>query len=135
VNGHPRHRMRQSSRIAPDIAGRAIVVHGDSTQMRDHAYEERVIEALVLAREAAPRIAMDVAGWDRLGLSEALVTLSDAMGAKPRIDTWPARAGSVRDMRAGPSRATYLIEYRLMLDRATGMAHEHEWVSGTRSVI
>ncbi len=111
------------------LEDRDIVVYGDGRQTRDFTYVDDIVEGLMLAQAAAAGAIMNIGGGNRVSLREAIATLGDVMGVKPRLLLRPVEAGDVRDTWADVSRATASIGYRPTTKLAAGLKQEYAWMA------
>jgi len=112
------------------LEDRDIVVYGDGRQTRDFTYVDDIVDGLMLAQAAAAGTIMNIGGGNRVSLIEAIATLGDVMGVKPRLQLRSVEAGDVRDTWADVSRARDAIGYRPTTKLAVGMAQEYAWMTG-----
>ena len=112
-----------------------IVVHGHGRQTRDFTCVDDIVDEVMLAQAAAAGTIMNIGGGNRVSLSEAIATIGDAMGDKPRLQLRSVEAGDVRDTWADVSRATDSIGFRPTTKLAAGMAQEYAWMTGRSSMV
>ncbi len=111
------------------LDGREIVVYGDGTQTRDFTYIDDIVDGLVRARRAPAGAVMNVGGGNRVSLSDAIATLGEIAGVKPKLTTQGGQAGDVRDTWADISRAAELMGYKPTTRLEVGLAREVGWLA------
>jgi UDP-glucose 4-epimerase len=78
-------------------AGRPAPVFGDGEQRRDFTYVENVIEANLLAAEAANAngLVLNVATGRSVSVNELAMTIGSVLGCEAKLDYLPARTGEI----------------------------------------
>jgi UDP-glucose 4-epimerase len=98
------------------LAGQRPTVFGDGLQSRDFVYVDNVIDANLLAcQAAADRVAglvINIGCGQGLSLLDLISTLSELTGRPITPDHQPARSGEVRHSRSDIRRAGELLGYR-----------------------
>jgi nucleoside-diphosphate-sugar epimerase len=109
--------------ISAALAGRRPVVFGDGTQSRDFTYVDNVVEANVLALDAASASGevLNVACGERITLNDMLRELREAVGEPIEADYRPSRPGDVLHSHADISRATEVLGYRPIVSFSQGL--------------
>jgi nucleoside-diphosphate-sugar epimerase len=115
--------------IAAVLEGRRPVVFGDGSQSRDFTYVDNVVEANMLALEAAAASGqvLNVACGDRVTLNDLLRELGQIMGYPIEPEYRPARKGDVSHSHADITRASEVLGYRpvVAFSRGLELAVEH----------
>jgi nucleoside-diphosphate-sugar epimerase len=106
------------------LDGSEIDIYGDGAQTHDFTYVDDIVEGLVLAQKAPPGAVMNLGGGNRVSLNEAIATLGEVTGVRPRVARQPVEAGDVRDTWADVSRAVDLIGYAPVAHLNVGLARE-----------
>ena len=93
--------------------GRPVTIHGDGSQSRDFTYVSNVVEANVLAADAADAggTVLNVATGRQASVSELADAIGDALGRPVEKEFLPTRTGDVRDSWADISAAASLLGY------------------------
>lgn len=111
--------------------GHAATVYGDGTQTRDFTYVDNVVEANILAAEAAARTAngtvLNVGGGQRTSLLELLARIREVTGRDVAYRHAPFRDGDVQDSLAGLGRARRAIDYWPRVTLRRGLQCTWEW--------
>jgi UDP-N-acetylglucosamine/UDP-N-acetyl-alpha-D-glucosaminouronate 4-epimerase len=105
------------------LAGKQPVIFGDGQQTRDFTFVENVVQANLLAAEAAqaPGQIFNVGSGVAYSLLDVLHELNAILGTNVQPDFQPARAGDVRDSLADISQARQLLGYEPAVDFAEGL--------------
>jgi UDP-glucose 4-epimerase len=118
--------------ISSMLAGKQPIIYGDGRQSRDFCFVANVVEANLLAADAA-----DVAGRTfniACGRSVDLLTLLQSlnrilgMDVKPRHD--PPRPGDVRESRADISEASHALGFKPEVDFDEGLRRSIDYYRG-----
>ena len=93
--------------------GRAVTIHGDGTQSRDFTYVANVVEANVLAADAADAggHVLNVATGRQATVEGLADAVGEALGRPVEKEYLPSRTGDVRDSWADISAAGALLGY------------------------
>jgi UDP-glucose 4-epimerase len=106
--------------IAAALAGNPVHIHGDGLQSRDFTYVKDVVQANLLAAEAAGAagLVMNVGAGGRTDLLTLVRCIGASLGKELSVTHGPTRAGDVRDSQAdiGLARATLGFDPRTPLD-------------------
>ncbi|MFY9558128.1 MAG: SDR family oxidoreductase [Blastocatellia bacterium] len=115
--------------IAALLSGKAPVVYGDGLQSRDFTYVDNVVNANLLAAEAAGVAGQtfNVACGGRYTLLDLLAKLKELIGSGVEPIHEPARAGDVRDSQASVQAAERALGYRVVIDFDEGVRRTVEW--------
>ena len=115
------------------LDGAQPVVFGDGEQSRDFTYVDNVVEANLLACEAAKAsgTAINVGTGSRFTLNHTLKLLEKIAGrpAKPKYD--PPREGDIRDSQADIELARTLLGYSPRVGFEEGLRRTWEWYCAT----
>lgn len=109
--------------------GQRPVVHGDGQQSRDFTFVADVVQANLLAADAAGvsgRV-YNVACGQRTSLVELVEQLNRLLGTNLQATHTPTRAGDVQHSLADIERARKDLGYRPTTDVPTGLRHCLEW--------
>ncbi|HEY2466681.1 MAG TPA: SDR family oxidoreductase [Terracidiphilus sp.] len=113
------------------IAGEQPMIFGDGEQSRDFTYIDNVVNAnLLAANAAAAKIAgrmMNVATGSRITLNETFRILRDLTGYKGEAAYSPARAGDIHDSLADIRLAGELLGYQPLVDFREGLRRTVAW--------
>jgi nucleoside-diphosphate-sugar epimerase len=111
------------------IAGQSPVIYGDGRQSRDFTYVANVVEANLLASEAAGAAGkyFNVACGGRYDLLELLDGIKRIVGSKIEPVFEPARAGDVRDSQASIDAAKQYLGYNVVVDFEDGLRKTVNW--------
>jgi UDP-glucose 4-epimerase len=114
--------------IAAIDAGEPVPVHGDGEQSRDFTYVDNVVEANVLAAEAAEASGhvLNIATGEPRSVNELADTISDVLGKPVEKEYLPERTGDVRDSWADVAAARRLLgwEPRVALEEGLRLTAE-----------
>ncbi len=114
--------------IAAIDAGESVPIYGDGEQSRDFTYVDNVVEANVLAAEAAEPSGhvLNVATGRPTTVNALAETIADALGKPVEKEYLPPRTGDVRDSWADVSEARRLLgwEPRIGLDEGLRLTAE-----------
>jgi nucleoside-diphosphate-sugar epimerase len=114
--------------IAAIDAGESVPIYGDGEQSRDFTYVDNVVEANVLAAEAAEPSGhvLNVATGQPTTVNALAETIADALGKPVEKEYLPPRTGDVRDSWADVSEARRLLgwEPRIGLDEGLRLTAE-----------
>ena len=111
------------------LGGARPVVYGDGLQSRDFTYVDNVVEANLLAAEAAGAAgqAFNVACGGRYSLLDLLARLKEILGSDIDPVHEPPRAGDVRDSQASVEAAERSLGYLVSVDFEEGLRRTAEW--------
>jgi UDP-glucose 4-epimerase len=109
--------------------GRAIPVYGDGGQTRDFTYVDDIVEANLLARDAAVvGEVFNIGGGTTIALNDAIAVCAEVVGTRAILQVQPVEKGDVRQTLADVSRAQHCLGYRPRVRLAEGLAAEWRWV-------
>ena len=93
--------------------GRAVPIHGDGSQSRDFTYVANVVEANLLAADAADAggTVLNVATGRQASVNELADAIGAVLGKQVEKDYLPTRTGDVRDSWADISEARRVLGY------------------------
>ena len=115
------------------LDGRPLHVFGDGRQTRSNTYVDDCVRGTVSALTSAPAGGVyNIGGGTRLTLLEAIEILADAIGAEPRIEFGPRRAGDQNDTFAETGRAREAFGYQPTVSPVDGLRRQAEWHAGLR---
>jgi UDP-glucose 4-epimerase len=105
------------------LAGQQPVIFGDGRQTRDFTYVENVVQANLLAAEAAraPGQVFNVGSGVAYSLLDLLRELNAISGTNVQPQFQPARAGDVRDSLADISQAKEVLGYSPAVEFVEGL--------------
>jgi UDP-glucose 4-epimerase len=114
------------------LEGRRPVIYGDGLQSRDFTYVENVVEANLLASEAAGVAgrSFNVACGGRYSLLDLLGKMKEMLGSPIEPIHEAPRAGDVRDSQASIEAARDAFGYRVLVDFEEGLRRTVEWFKG-----
>lgn len=113
--------------------GRPLPMFGDGTTARDYTYIEDILQGIEGARRllessSDPRFEIINLGENRtVALIEMIETLSEEMGAHPKIDHLPLQPGDVRKTFADITKAQELLGYNPRWDFRDGVRMFLNW--------
>jgi len=104
-------------------AGETIEIHGDGEQSRDFTYVGNVVDATILAGEAAGASGeiFNVAAGAPASVNRIADTIGEILGKPVERKHLPSRAGDIRDSWADLGKAEALLGYRPEIDLETGL--------------
>jgi UDP-glucose 4-epimerase len=113
------------------------VIFGDGEQTRDFTYVENVVEANVLAMEAADVAGevFNVAVGDRVSLNELLRHIGEITGRQIIAEHAPGRAGDVRHSLADVGKARERLGYAPKVTLAEGLRRTTDWHRQTGDLL
>lgn len=105
------------------LARKPLIVYGDGEQSRDFTYVENVVEANLLALDAAavPGRVFNIGCGTRITLNRLIRLLQNIFGVKAEVTYDPARAGDVRHSLADISLAARDLGYRAIVTVEEGL--------------
>ncbi len=108
--------------------GRPVPIHGDGTQSRDFTYVANVVEANVLAADAADAggTVLNVATGRQASVNELADAIGATLGKPVEKEHLPTRTGDVRDSWADVSEARRVLGY----EPTVGLEEGLELVTG-----
>jgi UDP-glucose 4-epimerase len=113
------------------LAGLQPTIYGDGEQSRDFTYIENVVDANLLAAEAAAEEVsgrvMNLATGSRVTLNQAFAVLREFTGYTGEPAYEPPRAGDIRDSLADITLARELLGYQPHVDFREGMRRTVDW--------
>nr|WP_238342082.1 NAD-dependent epimerase/dehydratase family protein [Actinopolymorpha rutila] len=111
------------------IEGRDIHLYGTGEQARDFTHVDDVVRANVLAawKPVRPGTVLNVAGGSHESVNMLLDKLADIMDRPLAIKRSEACAGDVGNTRADCSEAARLLDWRPLVDLASGLTNQVEW--------
>lgn len=117
------------------LDGQPPVIYGDGQQSRDFTHVDNVVEANLLATEAAGAAGevINVACGERVTLLELCAQLERLTGRRlaPRFE--PERVGDVKHSLAGIDKARELLGFRAGVGLAEGLRRLVEWTRARRA--
>jgi UDP-glucose 4-epimerase len=116
------------------LDGRRPVIQGDGKQARDFTYIDDVVEANLLAANAAEdasgRVFNVGGGRTPTSIRELVRLIGDIVGVEPNPSFEPARAGDVRRTEADLRAAREVLGYRPAVAIDVGLARTVAWFRG-----
>ena len=105
------------------LAGQPITIHGDGEQTRDFTYVSNVVEANLLAADAAmlKGQAVNVAGGESISVNRLVAEMSNLLGKEAKVVHGPPRAGDVRYSSADISDAKRVLGYEPRITWQVGL--------------
>ena len=114
------------------LAGEPIEMFGDGTTSRDYTYIDDIVAGV---RAAIDRCSgyeiINLGSKHPITLTDMIVTVADACGRKPIIQTKPMQPGDVNRTFADVEKAARLLDYEPTTPFAQGVARQVEWIRGT----
>ncbi|NUT55965.1 MAG: NAD-dependent epimerase/dehydratase family protein [Thermoleophilia bacterium] len=103
--------------------GRAVPIHGDGSQSRDFTYVANVVEANLLAADAADAggTVLNVATGRQASVNELADAIGAVLGKQVEKDYLPTRTGDVRDSWADISEARRVLGYEPRVGLEAGL--------------
>ena len=103
--------------------GRAVPIHGDGSQSRDFTYVANVVEANLLAADAADAggTVLNVATGGQASVKELADAIGAVLGKQVEKDYLPTRTGDVRDSWADISEARRVLGYEPRVGLEAGL--------------
>jgi UDP-glucose 4-epimerase len=135
------HSDRKTSVVATFVAavleGRPLVVFGDGTQTRDFVFVEDLVEGIRAALlTGAPHPVYQLGSGVETSVEALVALLGDVaerhLGARPRVERRPARAGEVRRSVADVSLARRALGWTPATPLADGLARTFAWFLARR---
>jgi len=117
------------------LNGQRPVIHGDGEQSRDFVYVDDVVQANILAAEAAG----DIPGIVNVGTGQALTVrrlaaaLAEVLPDAPPATFGPPRPGDLHASCSDPRLAQDRLGFRPAYDLQQGLRRTVEWVRGERA--
>jgi nucleoside-diphosphate-sugar epimerase len=117
------------------LAKRAPVIYGDGTQSRDFTYIENVVQANLLALDAAGigGEAFNIACGESVNLKVVLQFLAEFSGQLVKPEYQAPRAGDVKHSLADISKAARLLGYRPVIPFREGLKQTFEFYRQRRA--
>ena len=111
------------------LKGERPVIYGDGEQTRDFCYVDNVVNANLLAVDAAnvSGETANIACGERTSLNAMLRVMNDSLGTKIEPQYLPARKGDVRDSLAALDEAKRVIGYEPRVKFEEGLRRSIEW--------
>jgi UDP-glucose 4-epimerase len=113
------------------VEGSPAFVFGDGGQTRDFTYVSNVVDANLLAADAAADRAsgypVNVGAGERTSINDLLSLIEEVTGRPIRREHRPPRGGDVRDSLAGLARAEERIDYCPRVKLPDGLRLTWEW--------
>jgi nucleoside-diphosphate-sugar epimerase len=113
------------------LAGEQPTIYGDGEQSRDFTYIDNVVQANLMAADAAEeKVAgqmMNVATGSRFTLNETFRILCELTGYKGKPSYGEPRSGDIHDSFADIRRASELLGYSPIVDFREGLRRTVEW--------
>ena len=118
--------------VSAVAAGQAPIVFGDGLQTRDFTYVDNVVDANVLAANAAVATAtmVNVAGGHGTSVRDLALEIAACMHSDIQPRFVEARIGDVRDSIADISKAREVLGYEPRVPVHEGIARTVEWLQG-----
>ena len=118
------------------LEGRQPTIYGDGEQSRDFVYVGNVVEANLLAAEAAgaPGQSFNIGTGNRYTLNQTLALLEKVTGRPAAAKYAAAREGDIRDSQADISLAKKVLGYRAGVSFEEGLKNTWEWFSASQRV-
>jgi nucleoside-diphosphate-sugar epimerase len=111
------------------LEDRPIPIYGDGEQTRDFTFIDDIVEANVLASQAAVvGEALNIGGGTTVTLNEAIDVCEAVSGKRAKLDIQPVEKGDVRQTLADGSRARQHLGYQPKVGLREGLAAEWQWV-------
>jgi nucleoside-diphosphate-sugar epimerase len=111
------------------LEDRPIPIYGDGEQTRDFTFIDDIVEANVLASQAAVvGEALNIGGGTTVTLNEAIDVCEAVSGKRAKLDIQPVEKGDVRQTLADVSRARQHLGYQPKVGLREGLAAEWQWV-------
>jgi UDP-glucose 4-epimerase len=103
--------------------GLPVTIHGDGTQSRDFTYVANVVEANVLAADAAeaPGTVLNVATGRQTSVNELADAIGATLGKPVEKEYLPTRAGDVRDSWAAVAEAQRVLGFEPRIGLEAGL--------------
>jgi UDP-glucose 4-epimerase len=117
------------------MAGTQPTVYGDGEQSRDFVYVSNVVEANLLAAEAAaaPGHSFNIGTGNRCTLNQTLALLEKLTGRSAQPRHAAVREGDIRDSQADIGLAQKILDYRPRVGFEEGLKRTWEWFSKSAS--
>jgi len=111
------------------VRGQPPVIFGDGEQTRDFCYIDNVMDANVLAMQAANLRgeAVNIACGERVSLNQIVERINQHLGTKLRPVYQPARVGDVKHSLAALEAARRVLGYEPQIMFAEGLARSIAW--------
>jgi UDP-glucose 4-epimerase len=111
------------------LSGGTPVIFGDGRQSRDFTYVANVVDGNLrgLAAKGLAGQCVNRATGKSTTLNELLKAMAREVGARPRADRQPARAGDIKHSLADITRARTLLGYRPRHEFVEGLRRTLEW--------
>jgi UDP-glucose 4-epimerase len=118
--------------ITAALEGSSLTIYGDGEQTRDFTYVDNVVEANLLAMDAAgvPGEVFNVAVGERVSLNRLLRLVAEITDREIDAEYAPPRAGDVRHSLADVDKARRLLGYAPLVSLAEGLRRTIEWHVG-----
>jgi UDP-N-acetylglucosamine/UDP-N-acetyl-alpha-D-glucosaminouronate 4-epimerase len=113
-------------------AGLPVQIHGDGEQSRDFTHVGNVVDATILAAEAAEASgeAFNIAAGSPASINTIADTIASILGKPVEREYLPSRAGDIRDSWADLSKAERILGYRPSVDLEEGLRRTVEFLCG-----
>lgn len=104
-------------------------VYGDGEQTRDFTFVDNVVDANLLAAQAAPQagIVLNVATGGARSVNAVIAEINRLLGKQIQAKHVPPRAGDIKHSLADISLATQTIGYRPRISFEEGLARAVDW--------
>jgi len=112
-------------------AGKPIPVFGDGSMRRDFTYIDDIVDGVIRAMERCSGYRIYNLGESQpVSVTDLIVALERALGAKAVIDRQPLQPGDVKQTYADVTRAREELGYEPSTDLSRGLARFVEWLHG-----
>lgn len=111
------------------LHGETLTIFGDGEQSRDFTYVDNVVEANLLALNAAgaPGKVFNIGCGTRVSLNSLVGILEKLIGVNAKIEYQPPRPGDVRDSFADIACAKSVLNYSPQVSIADGLSETIDW--------
>lgn len=126
----PRQRpdMAFSRFLTSALAGEAVRILGDGSQVRDFTFVDDVVEGTVAAaRRGATGAVYNIGGGTQVRLLDALRKIEELLGRPVEIEHLPNARGDVRRTCSDPRRAARELDFMPRVGLDEGLVRQAEW--------
>jgi len=111
------------------LAGDALPIYGDGTQIRDFTYVCDIVDATIAAAEANtdPGVVCNVAGGSNISVNELIELLTDLLGHSIAVTHLPPQPGDVRQTGGSVEAALRLLDWKPSTSLRDGIAAQLQW--------
>jgi nucleoside-diphosphate-sugar epimerase len=103
-------------------------IYGDGLQSRSFTYVSDVVDATILALDAAPGV-YNVGGGEEVNLRDVATTLEELTGRRARLAYVPERTGDMRRSKADISRIEHELGWCPSTLLSEGLMRQWEWTT------